>query len=95
MQETHYSPWGSGDSPPEAKYLQLFGYPAYSISYQIVSPFAGIGERTQEEAEWNHKMSRLCMSMDNGFGLVVAHWPFLNAFWKLCIYQSLIGRYYR
>lgn len=83
------------DAPPEAKYLQLFGDPAYGLSYQIISPFAGIGERTLEEAEWNHKMSRPCMSVENGFSLVVAHWPFLNAFWKLRIYQSPIGRYYR
>jgi hypothetical protein len=83
------------DSPPEVKYLQLFGDPAYGVSYQIVSPFAGIGEQTQEEAEWNHKMSQLCMSVENGFGLVVTHWPFLDTFWKLRIYQSLIGHYYR
>ncbi|KAJ7143542.1 hypothetical protein C8R43DRAFT_822018, partial [Mycena crocata] len=88
-------PGVADDAPPEARYLQLFGDPAYGATYQICSPFAGIGERTEEEREWNHQMSRPRMSVENGFGEVVAQWPFLNAFWKLRIYQSPIGRYYR
>jgi hypothetical protein len=81
------------DAPPEAKFLQLFGDPAYGVSYQICSPFAGVGEQTEAEVEWNHQMSRPRMSVENGFGQVVARWPFLNAFWKLHVYASPIGRY--
>ncbi|KAJ7123038.1 hypothetical protein C8R44DRAFT_621297, partial [Mycena epipterygia] len=83
------------DVPPEVKYLQLFGDPAYRATYQICSPFTRVGEQTVEEQEWNHQMLCPWMSAENGFGEVVAQWPFLNTFWKLCIYQSPIGHYYQ
>lgn len=83
------------DVPPEERYLQLFGDSAYGVSYQILSPFAGLGERTEEEKMWNQAMSKPRMSVEHGFGIVVSTWPFLNAFWKLRVYQSPIGRYYR
>ncbi|KAJ7662390.1 hypothetical protein B0H17DRAFT_1144335 [Mycena rosella] len=71
-----------GDALPEVWYLQLFGDPAYGATYQICSLFAGLGERTAEEKEWNHQISRPRMSVENRFGEVIAQWPFLNGFWK-------------
>lgn len=85
----------TNNTPARRRYFQLFGDPAYGLSNQIISPFAGVGERTEDEISWNYAMSRARMAVENGFAFVVNNWPFLNAFWKLRIYQSPIGRYYR
>ena len=53
-----------------------------------------MGERT-EEKEWNARMSAVHIEVEHGFGIVANTWPFLNAGWKMGLYSSPVGRYYR
>jgi hypothetical protein len=55
-----------------------------------LSPFSG-GDRTEEQMEWNTAMSAVQIEVEHGFGDVTCLWPFLNVWWKHCIYSSPIG----
>jgi hypothetical protein len=85
----------TNNDPPHKRYLQLFGDPAYGLSLQILSPFSGAGDRTEEEAEWNAAMAAVRIEVEHGFGDVTRQWPFLNAWWKHKIFASPLGLYYR
>ena len=76
-------------------FFQIFGDPAYGVSNQILSPYAGAGERTEEELEWNAAMATVRIEVEHGFGIVANTWQFLNAGWKMQVYRSPCGRYYR
>lgn len=39
------------DTPNKECYFQLFGNPAYGVSAQIQSPFAGAGDCTEEQKQ--------------------------------------------
>ena len=82
------------DTSREVHYLQLFGDPAYGLNEQIISPFPKPG-RTDPQQEWNTQMSKVRIEVEHGFALVVNNWKFLQAAWKLRVFQSPIGRYYR
>jgi hypothetical protein len=87
---------GTDENTPDGeRYLQLFGDPAYGNSQQINSPFAGLGVRTEEEKEWNLAMAAERIGVEHGFALVTNNFPFLNAGWKMQVYSSPVGRYYR
>lgn len=83
------------NSPAEQRFFQVFGDPAYGVSDQIISPYAGVGERTDEEKDWNAEMAAVRIEVEHGFGIVANTWPFLNAGWKMHVYRSPVGRYYR
>ena len=80
-------------TPIQDRYYQIFGDPAYGVSPVLISPFGG--EKTEEELDWNNRMSAVRMSVEHGFGAVLTSWPFLRAFWKLRVRSSPVGRYYR
>lgn len=82
---------GSSD---EVHYLQLFGDPAYGLNRQIISPFPKQG-RTDNQQEWNIRMSKVRIEVEHGFALVTNNWQFLRAEWKHRVFLSPIGRYYR
>lgn len=82
-------------TPNEERFLQLFGDPAYKVNNHLLSPFAGEGQRTEEEREWNVAMSAVRIEVEHGFGAVAKHWPFLNADWKMQVNSSPLGTYYR
>jgi hypothetical protein len=81
-------------TPIEECYFQIFGDPAYGVGPHILSPFAGPGEWTDEEKEWNVEMSAVHIEFEHGFGIVSNTWPFLNAAWKMQLYSSPVGCYY-
>ena len=54
-----------------------------------------MGDRTEEEKAWNAEMSAVRIEVEHGFGIVANTWPFLNAGWKMRLYSSPVGRYYR
>jgi hypothetical protein len=83
------------NAPAEQRTFQVFGDPAYGLGPHIISPFSGAGERTEEELEWNAQMSAVRIEVEHGFGIVSNLWPFLNAGWKMHLYSSPIGWYYR
>jgi hypothetical protein len=87
---------GTDENTPIAeRHFQIFGDPAYGVSPVILSPFAGAGDRTAEEKEWNNIMSKARISVEHAFGLVLQEWPFIRAYWKHRLYASPLGRYYR
>ena len=82
------------DAPYEERTYQMFRDPAYGVGPHIISPFAGMGDRTEEEKAWNAEMSAVRIEVEHGFGIVANTWPFLNAGWKMQLYSSPVGRYY-
>lgn len=90
----HEEDWNE-NAPMEERYFQIFGDPAYGVGRHIMSPFSGAGERTEAEKEWNASMSAVRIEVEHGFGIVANTWPFLNAGWKMRLYSSPVGRYYR
>jgi len=60
-----------------------------------MSPFAGVGGRSDAEKEWNAEIFAVHIEVEHGFGIVSNTWPFLNASWKIHLYASPVGRYYR
>jgi hypothetical protein len=58
--EMHAVQLGShpGDTP-EDRWFQLYGDSMYGVSPFLVSPFAGIGERTADKCAWNTAMGRV------------------------------------
>ncbi|KAF8986977.1 hypothetical protein BDQ17DRAFT_1259033 [Cyathus striatus] len=82
------------NTPPEDRFLQVFGDPAYGNSHQIISPYAGLTPRMEQEKEWNLVMASLRIEVEHGFGNTLRLFPFLNAWWKHQIYSSPLGIYY-
>ena len=78
----------------ESHTLQLFGDPAYGLDMQIISPFPKLG-LTDDQQEWNTRMSKVQIEVEHGFALVANSWRFLQAEWKHRLFQSPGGRYYR
>jgi nuclease HARBI1 len=85
----------AADAPYEEQTYQIFGDPAYGLGPHIISPFAGMGNRTEGEMTWNAEMFAVRIEVEHGFGIVASTWPFLNASWKMWLYSSPVGRYYR
>lgn len=83
------------NQPMEECTLQMFGDPAYGVGPHLLSPFAGAGERSSEEKDWNHQMSQARIEVEHGFALVMRDWPFLTRTSKMQVYSSPVGRYYR
>ena len=83
------------NTPAEEQFLHVFGDPAYGVSNQIISSYAGFGEWTEEEQDWNAEMAAVRIEVEHGFGIVQNTWLFLNAGWKMHVYSSPVGRYYR
>lgn len=83
------------DTPADQRYLQIFGDPAYGVSHQIISPFSAANARSEDEQQWNAEMASVRIEVEHGFGIVANKWPFLNAGWKMQVYRSPVGRYYR
>ena len=82
------------DTSREVRYFQLFGDPAYGLNEQIISPYPKAG-RTDEQQKWNTQMSKVRIEVEHGFAVVTNNWKFLQARWKLRLFQSPIGSYYR
>ncbi|KAJ2994640.1 hypothetical protein NUW54_g7515 [Trametes sanguinea] len=82
-------------TPVERRYFQLYGDAAYGISPVLISPFSGPGERSADEQAWNAAMGSIRVHVEHGFAIVSNTWPFLNANWKMHVFRSPVGRYYR
>lgn len=83
------------DAPPAQRYWQIFGDPAYGVLFQMMSGFHGVVERTDDKLAFNHEMSCAQMAVEDISGIVISRWPFLNVFWKMKLYCSPVGQYYR
>ncbi|KAJ7733168.1 hypothetical protein B0H16DRAFT_1240471, partial [Mycena metata] len=72
-----FCPGANHNTPIVDHYFQIFGDPAYGVTPIMQSPFAGPGERTEEEKAWNTAMSHCRQSVEHGFGNILQSWPFL------------------
>lgn len=88
-------PGATEETPIINRYFQIFGDPAYGVSPVILSPFSRAGEYSQEERRWNAGMASARIEVEHAFGIVVNTWPFLNCHWRMKLYASPIGLYYR
>jgi len=88
-------PDSSPEDPPEKRCFQIYGDAAYGISSNLLAPFSGPGVRTAGELAWNRSMGKHRVCVENAFGYVYNQWPFLRAMWKMRVYGSPVGRYYR
>ncbi|EIN09893.1 hypothetical protein PUNSTDRAFT_66662 [Punctularia strigosozonata HHB-11173 SS5] len=82
-------------SPGQTTYYHLYGDPAYGLTDVLISPFSGPGERTEEEREFNERMSSLRIEVEHVFGNVLNKWAFLRGGCKMKVYASPVGCYYR
>ena len=85
---------GQTDALTEPHYLQLFSDLAYGLDEQIISQFPKPGW-TDNQQEWNMKMSKVWIKVEHGFALITNNWWLLKAEWKLQVFLSPVGRYYR
>ncbi|KAJ7112544.1 hypothetical protein C8R44DRAFT_531998, partial [Mycena epipterygia] len=88
-------PGTDDNTPPQHRYYQIFGDPAYGVSAVLQSPFSGAGQRTEAELEWNARMAAVRIEVEHGFGGVLTLWQFAHAWWKHKVFGSPVGRYYR
>jgi hypothetical protein len=88
-------PGSKHGDPPEHRYFQLYGDPAYPDSELLLSPFSRL-KASAAEREFNAAMTakgRICV--EHGFAVVAQMWPFLRAWEKHRLLSSPIGIYYR
>ncbi|KAE9388217.1 hypothetical protein BT96DRAFT_960255 [Gymnopus androsaceus JB14] len=74
-----FCPGANNDTPIRKRNFQVFGNPAYGI----------------RPKDWNAAMSKVQIEVEHGFADVVQSWLFLDAWWKLQVYSSPVGQYYR
>lgn len=65
-------------TPAEQHYLQLFGNPVYRINFQVLSPYSGEGERTQDKHCFNVAMASMRIEVEHGFAIVLNSFLYLN-----------------
>ncbi|KAF8587376.1 hypothetical protein K439DRAFT_1645863 [Ramaria rubella] len=87
-------PGSHAGDPPGCRFFQVYGDLAYTVSPQIVSPFARVGILTPQELAWNKAMGGVRISVEHAFGLVLQDWPYLNMFWKQKIFGNACGVFY-
>ena len=81
--------------PGRSESFQIYGDATYGLSPHILSPFCGSGVRTADELAWNNLMGKDRVSVENVFAVILNFWPFLQAYWKMKVFGSPVGRYYR
>jgi hypothetical protein len=88
-------PGSKHGDPPERRYFQLYGDPAYPDSELLLSSFSRL-KGSDEERAFNVAMTsngRICVK--HGFAVVAQTWPFVRAWEKHRLLSSPAGRYYR
>lgn len=90
-----FRPGADYTTPIAERYFQAFGDPANGINPVLMSPYAGLGQRTEEEKKWNEAMAAVRIEVEHGFADVIRSWPFLNAWWVQRVFSSPVGSYYR
>ncbi|THU83876.1 hypothetical protein K435DRAFT_822876 [Dendrothele bispora CBS 962.96] len=86
-------PGSCDETPLIDRYFQLYGDAVYPISPYLISPY--YGDRSEEQQRCNNALGTVRVEVEHGFGLIAKMWPFLNAGWKMRLYYSLVGSYYR
>ncbi|CAB1109460.1 unnamed protein product [Ectocarpus sp. CCAP 1310/34] len=67
----------------------IYGDPAYQVSPWLMAPYKGL--LSVAEVAFNRAMSRVWMTVEWGFGRVVALWPFVDYVKKQQVVLSACG----
>ncbi|ORY23454.1 hypothetical protein BCR33DRAFT_796463 [Rhizoclosmatium globosum] len=71
----------------------VYGDPAYGLKDWMVSPFKG-AQLTEEQDAFNKAMSRVRVTVEWAFGLIVANWAFVDFHKNLKLWLQPVGVYY-
>lgn len=71
----------------------LYGDPAYGLTRNILSPFRG-ARLTNDEQEFNTRMSQVRESVEWGFGKIIQNFAFLDFKKNLKILMQPVAKYY-
>jgi hypothetical protein len=71
----------------------LYGDPAYGISHNILAPFRG-AQLTDDQKEFNKRMSKVRVSVEWGFGKIIQNFAFLDFRRNLKILLQPFSKYY-
>lgn len=72
----------------------IYGDPAYGINDVIVAGFKG-ATLTQEQAEFNRRMSSVRVSVEWGFGIVLRLWPQVDYKSTQKLWACAVGKMYQ
>ena len=78
---------------PNGEPYIIYGGPAYGLTRNILAPFRGI-RLTDDQQEFNSRMSKLRVSVEWGFGKICQLFAFLDFKKNLKILLQPIGKYY-
>jgi len=81
-----------GQRPNGEPYV-IYGEPAYGLTRNILAPFRGV-RLTDDQQEFNSRMSKLRVSVEWGFGKICQLFGFLDFKKNLKILLQPIGKYY-
>jgi hypothetical protein len=73
-------PGATPNIPHIDQYFHLYGDSAYSTNDVLISPFSRPGVHSPKAQELNTAMSAVHIEVEHRFAVVVALWPFLQAF---------------
>lgn len=78
---------------PNGEPYIIYGDPAYGLTRNILAPFRG-ANLTNEEKEFNARMSKLRVSVEWGFGKICQYFAFLDFKKNLKILLQPVAKYY-
>ena len=78
---------------PNGEPYIIYGDPAYGLTRNILAPFRGV-RLTDDQQEFNSRMSKLRVSVEWGFGKICQLFAFLDFKKNLKILLQPIGKYY-
>ncbi|GMF54535.1 unnamed protein product [Phytophthora fragariaefolia] len=71
----------------------LYGDPAYGQQEHIIAPFKG-ASLSEDEQEFNERMSAVRVSVEWGFGKIVRYWAFIDFSKNQKVYLQRLGKMY-
>ena len=78
---------------PNGEPYIIYGDPAYGLTRDILAPSRGV-RLTDDQQEFNSRMSKLRVSVEWGFGKICQFFAFLDFKKNLKILLQPIGKYY-
>ena len=78
---------------PNGEPYIIYGNPAYGLTRNILAPFRGV-RLTDDQQEFNSRMSKLRVLVEWGFGKICQLFAFLDFKKNLNILLQPIGKYY-
>ena len=78
---------------PNGEPYVIYGDPAYGLTRNILAPFRGV-RLTDDQQEFNSRMTKLRVSVEWGFGKICQLFAFLDFKKNLKILLQPIGKYY-